>query len=86
MTGWTWAHVANEVTLPQVNCLSEYWQRQPPMVILASRLCRYLGIEVGAKPKVVAKSSEDAMREAMTAGLPVANGRPDDPDLAFLDL
>jgi len=55
------------------------------MVVLASRLCRYFGVEVAAKPKPVAKNAHDAMREAMAAGLPIAPGRPDDPDLAFLD-
>lgn len=85
MTGWTWTHVAAEVTLPQVRCLSNYWKRQPPMVILASRLCRSLGIEVGAAPKVVAKTPEDALHEAMSFGMPVNQGKPDDPDLAFLD-
>lgn len=85
LTGWTWAHVSDNVTLPQVHTLQTYWRSQPPMVVLASRLCRYFGVEVAAKPKPVAKNAHDAMREAMAAGLPIAPGRPDDPDLAFLD-
>lgn len=86
MTGWTWAYVHDSVTLPQVKALATYWRRQPPMVVLAGRLCRYFGIEVDAKEPVKAISAEDAMREALAAGLPVSHGRPDDPDLAFLDL
>lgn len=85
MTGWTWEHVADTVTLPQVQALSAYWRHQPPMVVLAGRLCRYFGIDVSTPKPRVAANPQDAMREAFAAGLPVVEGRPDDPDLAFLD-
>ncbi len=89
MTGWTWAHVHDEVTLPQVQVLQAYWRTQPPMPVLAARLCAYFGIKVGEEPKrkaVKATSVHDVMRDAIAAGLPVMQGRPDDPILDFLDL
>lgn len=86
MTGWTWAHVEDHVTLPQVHALNTHWQYQPPMVVLAARLCRFFGIEVGKPVQAAAKTPEDALKEALAAGLPIAHGRPDDPDLAFLGL
>lgn len=87
MTGWTWAHVEEHVTLPQVRALSVYWRQQPPMVVLASRLCRYFGIEVSAKPDTPrATTVDDAVEQARAAGLPVMQGRPDDPMLDLLEL
>jgi hypothetical protein len=87
MTGWTWAHVSDTVTLPQVHVLQTFWQHQPPMVVLAGRLCRYLGIDVGtaAKPAPITKPQE-AMQELAKNGFPVMEGRPDDPMLDLLDL
>lgn len=85
MTGWTWSHVSEQVTLPQVNALMSHWRVQPPMVVLASRLCRYFGIEVSQPQRRVAATPQDAMKEAIAAGLPVFEGRPDDPMLDFLD-
>lgn len=86
MTGWTWEHVTQYVTLPQVHALQTHWQYQPPMVVLAARLCRHFGVEAGKTVQPTARSPEEAMREAMMAGLPIAHGRPDDPDLQFLGL
>jgi hypothetical protein len=85
MTGWTWSHVSSEVTLPQVQALSAYWVHQPPLVLLVGRLCRYVGVDVSQPKRTVARTSQEAITEAMSAGLPIAHGRPDDPDLAFLD-
>lgn len=85
MTGWTWSHVSNEVTLPQVHALMTHWRVQPPMVVLASRLCRYFGIDVSQPQRRVAATPQDALKEALAAGLPIVEGRPDDPMLAFLD-
>lgn len=86
LTGWTWKHVATEVTLPQVQTLMVHWRSQPPLVVLAGRLCRYMGVDVSLPAQVVAADPQDAMKAAMAAGFPVANGRPDDPMLDFLDL
>jgi len=86
MMGWTWKHVAEEVTLPQVQVLMQHWRLQPPMVVLAGRLCRYFGIEVSQPVQRAAATPQDALKEALAAGLPVAEGRPDDPMLDFLDL
>lgn len=86
MTGWTWVYVHDEVTLPQVHVLSTYWRQQPPMPILARRLCQYFGIQIAMPTPKVAASPDDAMQEAMSAGLPVTYGRPDDPMLDLLDL
>ena len=86
MTGWTWKHVAGEVTLPQVHALMTHWRLQPPLVVLAGRLCRHFGVDVSLAPAPVAATPQDALKQAQQAGLPIAEGRPDDPLLDFLDL
>jgi hypothetical protein len=49
------------------------------------RIAQFLGIP---EPTVQtsARTPKDALREASAAGLPVMEGRPDDPMLEFLDL
>lgn len=39
-----------------------------------------------AAVRTSAPTAQDALREAMAAGIPVTEGRPDDPMLDFLDL
>ena len=46
----------------------------------------YLGLpDTAPHHTPVTRNPEDAFREALAAGLPIMEGRPDDPLLAFLD-
>ena len=46
-----------------------------------------LGIRNTGNPvQTSARTPEEALKEAVTAGIPIMEGRPDDPLLAFLDL
>lgn len=57
----------------------------PPAAVQLKRIALALGIP---EPRVhtPALNATDALREAAQAGLPVMEGRPDDPYLDFLDL
>lgn len=48
------------------------------------RIALYLGLPE-PRLQTPARTPQDALREAAAAGLPVHEGRPDDPLLAFLD-
>lgn len=76
------------MTLPQVNALSAFWASVPPPGVQLKRIALALGLpdthplHTSAKPT----SAEDAMRAALAAGLPVMEGRPDDPMLDLIGL
>lgn len=75
------------MTLPQVNALAAFWQTVPPPAAQLRRIALYLGLpdpRPGAPPSSL--TPEEAMREAMAAGLPVMRGRPDDPILDLVGL
>lgn len=57
----------------------------PPADAQLRRIALFLGLPDTA-PKQAVTSAEDAIREAMAAGLAVSQGRPDDPLLDFLGL
>lgn len=71
--------------------LTRFWHTLPPPFIQLKRIALALGIP---EPKPMhtsanpgrPSSAEEALREAIAAGLPVMDGRPDDPMLAFLDI
>lgn len=65
--------------------LTRHWQTVPPPAQQLRRIALFLGLP---EPRVQtpARTPQDALREAHTAGLPVVEGRPDDPLLDFLDL
>ncbi|MBI4997859.1 MAG: hypothetical protein HZC22_13395 [Rhodocyclales bacterium] len=65
--------------------LTTHWRTVPPASMQLKRIALALGIP---EPKVhtPAKTAAEAMREALSAGLPVFEGRPDDPMLDLLDL
>lgn len=73
------------MTLPQVNALAALWAKVPPAPLQLKRIALALGIP---EPRVQTSTAtpQEALREAAQAGLPVMEGRPDDPLLAFLDL
>lgn len=74
------------MTLPQSNALAKHWQSIPPPASQLKRISLFLGLPPSVAVQTSARSPEEAMREAMAAGLMVPEGRPDDPMLDFLDL
>ena len=86
-TGWTFEHVEQHVTLPQADALGKQWAAVPPPDQQLRRIALYLGLpDTAPRQTPVTRNPEDAFREALAAGLPIMEGRPDDPLLAFLDL
>lgn len=58
----------------------------PAPAVQLKRIAQFLGLP-DPKPRVQTSARpQDALQEAMAAGLPVMEGRPDDPMLDFLDL
>ncbi|MDP3139343.1 MAG: hypothetical protein Q8N17_23780 [Burkholderiaceae bacterium] len=59
----------------------------PPASVQLKRISLALGLP-DTQPATAARSGKpvDAMREAMAAGLPVMEGRPDDPMLDLIGL
>lgn len=74
------------MTLPQANALSAFWAGVPPPAVQLKRIALALGLPDTQPPKAERKAPEDALREAMAAGLPVMEGRPDDPMLDLIGL
>ena len=69
-----------------VQALNSTWAVLPPPALALRRIGLALGVKAPDVRPQRATSSADAIRQAQTAGLPVVQGRPDDPMLAFLDL
>ena len=63
-----------------------FWQSVPPAAVQLKRIALALGIPEPRPVQTSAHSPQDALREAANAGLPIMEGRPDDPMLDFLDL
>lgn len=57
----------------------------PPANVQLKRIALYLGLP-DTKPVQTSARPVDALQQAIAAGLPVMEGRPDDPLLDFLDL
>lgn len=74
------------MTLPQVDVLAVFWISTPPPAVQLKRIAQALGLSdpVRATPRAV--KPQDAMQEALAAGIPVMEGRPDDPMLDLLGL
>jgi len=85
-TGWTWDHIDRHVTLPMVQALNATWAHLPPPALALRRIGLALGVKAPDAPHKQSASPAGAIQEAQAAGLPVMQGRPDDPMLAFLDL
>ncbi|MFS1524440.1 hypothetical protein ACL7TT_10055 [Microbulbifer sp. 2304DJ12-6] len=71
--GWTWAHIRENVDLPQLEAMNRYWKRFPPVHVLVAAFVGYQG----GKP-----SSEPGSAEELLAMLPLKNAppQPDKPD------
>lgn len=75
------------MTLPQVDALAAFWASVPPVAVQLKRIALTLGLpDTAPPPKTRTASPDDAMRQAMAGGLPVMEGRPDDPMLDLLGL
>lgn len=75
------------MTLPQLDALSAFWSSVPPPAVQLKRIALALGLpDTKPAPRVHAVKPQDALREAMAAGLPVFEGRPDDPMLDLIGL
>ena len=74
------------MTLPQVDALAAYWRTVPPPAVQLRRIAHALGLQDAPPPRPAKKSADEAMREALAAGLPVMHGRPDDPMLDLIGL
>ena len=73
--------------MPQADALGRHWESLPPPDLQLKRISLFLGLpDTAPKGKPMPGAPTDALREAMVAGLPVIEGRPDDPLLDFLDL
>lgn len=69
-----------------MDALAVFWESVPPAVVQLKRISLALGLPDTRPVQTSARSPEEAMREAMAAGLMASEGRPDDPMLDFLDL
>ena len=73
--------------MPQADALGRHWAALPPPDLQLKRISLFLGLPVTAPAGVPERGAPpDALREAAPAGLPVMEGRPDDPLPNFLDL
>lgn len=45
-TGWTWDYIAENMDIPRLTALNEYWADNPPLHIMVKSL-------VGIKPKEI---------------------------------
>lgn len=70
------------MTLPQLAAMQSHWEALPPPAAQLRRIALALGIPDTKKtPQRPARTPDEALHEAMGAGMPVMEGRPDDPML-----
>ena len=62
-TGWTWDYVADNLDLPRIQHLNEYWREHPPVHILVAS---YMGIKPSSS--VVQSVADDAEAIGMLGG------------------
>lgn len=72
------------MTLPQVDALMRFWAHTPAPALALKRLSLFIGLKP-VEPPVVAKTADEATQQARDAGMPVMEGRPNDPVLDMLD-
>lgn len=72
--------------MPQVQALNLAWRFMPPPAMALRRISAYLGLKEPTVSDGQPSKPQDALQQALAAGIPVMQGRPDDPLLAFLDL
>ena len=62
-TGWTWDYVAENLDLPRIQCLNEYWREHPPVHILVAS---YMGIKPSSG--IVQSEADEAEAIGMLGG------------------
>lgn len=73
--------------LPTLAALERYWRHCPPPSVQLARIGLALGLKPPDAPAAKSRGiTGDGLRDLAAAGLPIQEGRPDDPMLAFLDL
>ena len=71
------------MTFPRWRALMARWRLMPPPALQLARIASAIGI---APPRDQApQTARELVSAAPALGLPVVEGRPDDPMLAFLD-
>ncbi len=56
ITGWTWEYIDEQMTLPRLYGLSDYWRDHPPLHILIGA---FLGVKPAGKPKTTEQQESD---------------------------
>jgi hypothetical protein len=68
-TGWTWDYVADNVDIPRLTYLRDYWSQFPPLPIAVAH---YIG---AAKPKAkLTSSSQEKQAEELLGMFPLQKG------------
>lgn len=62
-TGWTWDYVADNLDLPRIGHLNDYWREHPPVHILVAS---YMGIKPSSSP--VQSETDEAEAIGMLGG------------------
>lgn len=83
LTGWTWEYVDAHMTFPRLRAMTARWRELPPAAMQLARIAAALGLKT---QPAQAETPETFVNKAQSLGMPVVQGRPDDPLLAFLDL
>jgi hypothetical protein len=83
LTGWTWDYIDAHMTFPRLRALNARWRDVPPPAMQLARIAAALGLKPAPRPQK--QTAQEFMQSALAAGVPVIEGRPDDPMLAFLD-
>lgn len=75
------------MTFPRLWALNAAWLTVPPAALTLRRLAQWVGLPAPKAPAgAPVQKVEDAVKEVATAGMPVVQGRPDDPMLALCGL
>lgn len=74
------------MTFPRLHALNDAWRMLPPAAVTLRRISQWLGMPAPKEEAPKVRSVEEAVKEVVTAGLPVVHGRPDDPMLALCGL
>lgn len=78
------------MTLPQVLALQRYWSHTPPVAFQLRRIALFLGLQdppaAKAPDAATPRSLDNDLRDLSYGGIPIFEGRPNDPMLDLLDL
>lgn len=58
VTGWTWEYIDDQMTLPRLYGLYEYWRDHPPLHALVAA---FLGVKPSPKPESKQENTLDQM-------------------------